>query len=441
MARECWAPKYMDGFHCIGTACEDDCCHGWRIIVDQETYKRLKKRMSHNSEDRIKFRNGFKRERGANRSFSNYAIISHNKKKACPFLQENKLCEIHGSFGEEYLSLTCATYPRIIKRVGERWELSAALSCPEVARKCLLGETATEVVKLDLRGLKGKRLAAKGLVAVDHKTYHRHRDVLREVVLNMLSARHYPLSSRLFFAAFFAKKTADFLNEQSRGDVSADLAATIDLFADAVQVEEMHRQFQGMDPPVELPISIINWILLGKSQTSNESFRLLLSEIGVTYGRAMGLGPSADSAAGSDIANMDKAKLLSAYLQRRSGLMGRYASCLDLIFENYCRTVWFASGPEESADLLEHLRKLLVRFVVFRFLLISHPALDPLLDPLSLEENIGSTPKALEQAAVDVAYRFSRGLEHDAKFLEEIQKRLDEQGMKSVAHLALLIKV
>ena len=36
-------PTYVNKFKCIGGECEDNCCIGWDIDVDKETFKKLHK--------------------------------------------------------------------------------------------------------------------------------------------------------------------------------------------------------------------------------------------------------------------------------------------------------------------------------------------------------------------------------------------------------------
>ncbi|MFP3632204.1 flagellin lysine-N-methylase, partial [Burkholderia sp. SIMBA_045] len=57
---------------------------------------------------------------------------------SCPFLNEEKLCSIQLKLGEDFLSHTCKTYPRVTQTVDDVVELSATLSCPEAARLALL---------------------------------------------------------------------------------------------------------------------------------------------------------------------------------------------------------------------------------------------------------------------------------------------------------------
>ena len=439
---ECLGPRYMEGFRCIGSACEEDCCHGWHITIDQQTHGRIKQALDGCKIDRERFRQSFKRNRKDNKNFSNYAALRLKADGNCPFLESNGLCYIHRRFGEGCLSLTCTTYPRRLNRVGGRWELSATLSCPETARRCLLQEDATELVALDPERVNGQRLSImSSLPANSDDPYLAYRDLVREVVLQMLAARDYPLTSRLFFLAFFAQRIAPFHHRKSRSFTTEALASAIDCFADPESLAELHGRFQEMTPPIDLPMSIIQVVLLSKLPSSGGSFRQLLAQVWATYVGPDDAGRVLDLEKTQDQTLVNCSELAGKYLQRRAVLVERFGARLDLYLENYCRNYWFGEGFEQSANLLQHLQKLLVRLAVLRFLLISHPELDPLLAPSPSQPPSQPELQQLDQLAVKVCYQFSRGLEHGAPFLAKIQQTLVDQGMQEVAHLALLIKV
>jgi len=71
-----------------------------------------------------------------------WAVIRFDEQGRCPFLQENKLCKIHALAGEDALSDTCRSYPRISRVRGDDSFESLSLSCPEAARKILFGANA-----------------------------------------------------------------------------------------------------------------------------------------------------------------------------------------------------------------------------------------------------------------------------------------------------------
>ena len=136
------APQYMKSFHCIGSACEDSCCVGWRVDIDQETYKKYRRikseELSHVLEKNVK------RNRSATKSEGNYAKIKLTEGGACPFLNNDTLCKIQLEYGEKYLSNVCSTYPRTANIINGVLERSATMSCPEAARQALLKQEAME---------------------------------------------------------------------------------------------------------------------------------------------------------------------------------------------------------------------------------------------------------------------------------------------------------
>ena len=71
-----------------------------------------------------------------NSTDDNYARITLPG-SGCPFLAEG-LCSIQKKLGEEYLSIMCSAYPRVMNVVDDVLQRSLDLSCPEAARIVLL---------------------------------------------------------------------------------------------------------------------------------------------------------------------------------------------------------------------------------------------------------------------------------------------------------------
>lgn len=139
-------PQYMRSFHCIGPECEDSCCIGWRVPIDEETYKKYR-RLRHPVLSPL-----FEKALGRNRSSASpkdYAKMKLNPDGTCPFLTGDRLCRIQLELGEDYLCDTCHTYPRVFNEVNGIIELSATLSCPEAARLALLNPGVMEFDELE----------------------------------------------------------------------------------------------------------------------------------------------------------------------------------------------------------------------------------------------------------------------------------------------------
>ncbi|ABV38424.1 flagellar biosynthesis protein, putative [Shewanella sediminis HAW-EB3] len=128
-------PKYVSDFSCIGPDCEDSCCIGWNIYIDKKSYK---KTMAHPQLKGLA-KSALKKIK---RSDDQWAIVRTDATGVCPFLDSKKLCKIHSIAGEETLSATCRTYPRLtVIREHDKFD-SLSLSCPEAARLILFSPDA-----------------------------------------------------------------------------------------------------------------------------------------------------------------------------------------------------------------------------------------------------------------------------------------------------------
>lgn len=150
------APPYVHKFQCVGDACLDTCCNGWRVDIDKATYKRIK--MLPQSAAHIK--KHFKPAGGSD--VHRFAYIDMGPDRICPIQTESGLCSIHSTYGEELLSKTCRFYPRKIAAAGASHEMHLTLSCPEAARLCLSSDEPHKMAPFELGIPKGKPLPSAG---------------------------------------------------------------------------------------------------------------------------------------------------------------------------------------------------------------------------------------------------------------------------------------
>ena len=187
-------PLYSQQFRCIGPDCEDNCCHGWGVLVDRASYQKYHQLPAlsplvsqhfvlvtdHPAENR-------------------HAIIQTDVHSNCPLLGEDRLCTLQKQYGEDYLCKTCATYPRAQTEVAGEIENPLLLSCPEAARLVLLNPDLMPALPsnsvphrysrfLDLPDAGGP---------VRSNPVHYLSDI-REFTLILLTDRSYPLWQRLF---------------------------------------------------------------------------------------------------------------------------------------------------------------------------------------------------------------------------------------------------
>ena len=111
-----------DSFKCIADKCRFTCCSGWDINIDINTYEKWNK-------ENNKFKNMLNK---LNFVDENNIIVNKKTSDSCPFLDDRGLCNIVKNNGDEYLSLTCKTFPRIENLFDGIKELTLSCSCPEV---------------------------------------------------------------------------------------------------------------------------------------------------------------------------------------------------------------------------------------------------------------------------------------------------------------------
>lgn len=138
-------PEYMADFSCVAENCNDTCCAGWDVNIDEITFNKYE-----NGSDELKtlVKDKYIKNDTLDDSF-NYGFMVLKPQNKCPFLNENMLCDIHGSCGEDNLSITCKRYPRVFNIIDDIYEKSGLPSCEEVCLKAFLNKEKMEFIELE----------------------------------------------------------------------------------------------------------------------------------------------------------------------------------------------------------------------------------------------------------------------------------------------------
>lgn len=136
-------PSYMSKFKCIAAECEETCCAGWYIAIDEMTYKKYKKVKHPEMKKRLDKELVVKKGEATRQNVAKIKL----KNNRCAFLAKDNLCDLYTHLGESYLSETCKMYPRNTNEIDGKVELTIALSCPEAARVVLLNLNPTTFIE------------------------------------------------------------------------------------------------------------------------------------------------------------------------------------------------------------------------------------------------------------------------------------------------------
>ncbi len=183
---------YYDEFKCIGNACEDHCCKGWKITVDKTTYSKYRKLPY--SEFKNKLDSNINRNRKSKSDYD-YAKINLIDKK-CPMLSKDRLCEVYMNLGEEYMCHTCRTYPRVFNQVDDIVEMSVGVSCIEAARNLLLRENPIEF-NLDVKEVEDIKFGRVLNTYKGKKCNEVYFHEIREFAIDIIQNRSFTIENRL----------------------------------------------------------------------------------------------------------------------------------------------------------------------------------------------------------------------------------------------------
>lgn len=189
-------PEYMKKFSCVGPNCTDTCCAGWDVNIDEATFNKYE-----NSSDNLRalVKDKYIRNTIPDDSF-NYGFMIIDEQNNCPFLNKNMLCDIHGSCGEDNLSITCKRYPRVFNIIDDIYEKSGLPSCREVCNKAFLNKEKMEFIEweedLDEDAVEIRRMIDSEAFSGTDSLLQYFWDI-RIISINIMQNRDFSIEERL----------------------------------------------------------------------------------------------------------------------------------------------------------------------------------------------------------------------------------------------------
>lgn len=192
-------PEYVGKFKCDGSKCNARCCKSWRIDIDEKSYEQY---------------SGIEPPEIAKEIISCMKFDSEKKKYVmtlkpngfCSMLTEKNLCRLQAEYGENFLSQTCATYPRITRIFGDFFERSLNLSCPVAAEMILFEKEPLRFLFVDvpekIHDNGGKIIATP---VSKEKFLAEELFGIQGTMLSILQERRLSINQRLIVLLFFVE--------------------------------------------------------------------------------------------------------------------------------------------------------------------------------------------------------------------------------------------
>ena len=407
--RKILIPQYMNDFSCIGAVCEDTCCNGWQVSIDQKTYKKYKKVTDKELKNDLE--KGIARVR-TNPTEKNYAQIKMNDQGFCPLLSGG-LCSVQNKLGASYLSDVCSTYPRQSNIVNDVIEKSGTISCPEMARHVLLKPNGIEFDE------KMESVEERTMVLSNIKTTHPKYEnniskyfwELRIYTITVLQNRSYTIDERMIILGMFYKKLQDLIDSNEIIEVPVYIAKQLQL-VESGEIKEYLRDISTSNT-IQLKIikEVVKFRMTHGSNNARyiETFHEMLE--GIDYGDKK---TDEENAVGYKAA-YDK-YYLSIFKEK------------EYIIENYLVNYVFKNlFPMTNFNKMFDEYVLMV--VVFATL------------KMHLIGGAGFHKENYDDARIIKTFQsFSREVEHNAIFLRKIHELLSNAELNTLPYMTILLK-
>jgi lysine-N-methylase len=385
-------PRYASRFSCIGGDCEDTCCAGWQVDLDQESF--LHYQATFDPVLRPLVTQHVKRNPEV-RTSARYGQIEMlaSSCRECPFLGPTHLCQIQERLGANALSETCWTFPRSIRALQGVHQMTLSLACPEAARLALLEEDAFDLVEetreISLSAIQETQPVQGVSLEV--------MDEVRISLFQVLRTQDLSIRERLEVLGLVCEHLSSLLEQKRPDRLPEALQAMDQLLSTGMLVTSEAPVPQRLDLQARVAMAFFRF---RRDRTSTPRHRALMDLV----------------EAGLDLpeeGELDLDRLTRAYERGMARL--RTDPMAFLVLERY---LWNEAlqelFPWREATPLDHFASLALRFSVLRLMLVGRAA--------AQEE--GVTPSQW----VETVQVFSRNYSHMGGFLDLARSILGKEN-------------
>lgn len=395
-------PRYFKDFHCIGSECVDNCCHGWRIDWTNEEVDKLKEAENASPELKELIERSF--IPGENGKLK----IKFDDKDNCPFQTSDRLCRIQKELGAEYLSSTCTYYPRIGIIGKTALYRYCFFTCEAVMRILINDDRAMNLVNVDTRE-KSITLAAKNtMISKPKQPELQYFEEVFEFFYEIIADKKRDVEDSLVLGTLAAQA----LSKLSEKNKCEQIPEAIKLLKSQMHNGEQLKSIANIEPNYNVKLGILGQLLkliCKNNRRDDPTFALIDSE-----GKY-----NINLYAEGELA-------LKNHFMERPFAMRNIA--LNLLFE------LFTPFGNEDYSIFENYA---VYVTTFALLKLNSIAIARIQNKDSQQKN---SEEIIENAIINSASTISRSLCQNINTDKVIMAALSANGMVTPGFLALLVK-
>lgn len=411
-------PASFSDFSCLGGDCEDTCCRDWEVKLDRQHFSLLNEMMSAQDDTKFIFEQYIRLNESPVSGDHDYAFICMADNGYCAMLDDEGLCTVHAKYGVTALGDVCTMFPRVISRCGDTLELSGALSCPEVVRKCINELTPLKLVRFKTSDLPRTKNYPIHRELSNSKTdyYSQKFELVRNKLMQIIADEELELETRLYIIANLSDKISEFYHRGCSKPVDGKLESMLSMLSENEIVSRLNTFIHDCEVSSPINMIVVHSILSIKlEQAKDENISLLYNKIIEEY----------------NVTNENIADILSQKIIKiNNNLSIENHSEIDKAVTRYIINClyreWFVSMP----DPFTYVQMLLVRMSILRSLIY-----------LDIGQEKELNQQQLKQKMVYVMYNFARNIDQNLEFLKVVYNALAEQSMINFDYSPAFIRI
>ncbi|NLW25349.1 MAG: lysine-N-methylase [Clostridia bacterium] len=400
-------PDYLPRFSCITSQCEDICCIGFTVNIDEKTYKKYKK--IKNPQLKAKFEKTFARNR-SNPGPLKYARIRMDENRSCPFLTEDKLCGLQLQLGEDYLSYICKFYPRTFYKINNLLEVSLTVSCPEAARLVLFNEE--KIIFKEILVEKESYLAQGEVMAKKFRfspEFNKFFNSIRFFLIEILQNRNYRIWERLIILGSFFEHLQTYADQK----LYPEAPKLIDYFRQVMAAEKIKESLADLQPQTTMQMILLKLLADVRffQGISNPRYFQYYTEFlkGINY------------------ESVEKEpEIGERYQESYQRYYQPYMENKEYILENYLVNYVFRKLlPLGSGTLFDEYIILVIHYALIKMHLIGLGAFYGNLN---------------DELVLSLIQSFAKSVEHSSTYFVQVRELIKKAELNTLGHMAVLIK-
>lgn len=411
-------PQCFKHFQCLASACSDNCCTGWDVVVDKATYDIYQRCPDKVLQPMFHKHIIVNADSISESSHTPYAKIAMND-YVCPFFTEDRLCIIQKTLDEEALSITCDTYPRTINNVDGVLERSLCVSCPRAAELVLLNEKPMQFDSNEtVVRLRNNQIPVLNTGDDVNAKPYRYFQEIRSFIITLLQDRTYPLWQRLVILSVFCDRldqvTAEYYDE--------DIPYLITYFTDKIRNGEFRESMDNASNQSEIQLQAMKILI---DHRLNGEF---VSEKFLAYVNKFIKGLGYSDGTSQETVSLRYAEVYATFYQP---LMEKHEYILENYLVNYVFKNLFPFRPQkntyfEQKGIYTEYILLVVHYSLIKTLLIGIAGY--------YKEDFNS------KHVITLIQTFAKAIEHNLPYLKQAVQFIEASNMNNTSGMTILIK-